>query len=287
MARQKAKRPTPSGPSQPPEREPAASEDTEGHPGEELEGLLGQLPEWQGDLLGTLPDFGVDPAEVLALARTWSRGTLTPKQRSALSTMTRLLLGFKKVLGEHHWTPIHGLEHYHKQAWWGDLSKQNKDHLVRLLQDYDRAIVRAEKADLKDLSLVARRLSAMRALEDSETLRDLRLPREKGVKSPIPDKDLLVWDAIGRHPEWWGQGSERIRRALIRQGLIQDISKQGFHKLLGRLNLLGPPREVRARLQEDFGDPPSPVQPHGSASDTPVPSTMGQVEADHEKQRRR
>ena len=141
------------------------------------------------------------------------------------------------------------------KKWDGVLLAENKDTLEDLrlhLRDYDRAMARAIRAGLADhpdaeptvRRVIAQYITVSRLLGQWDLLRRARSGVQKGVRRPVPQADLRLWDKIrcvaaeyerrhGRPPT-----QSMLRKLLVAKMAIPRTSRQGFHKLLTRLDLL-------------------------------------------------
>lgn len=124
-----------------------------------------------------------------------------------------------------------------------EIEKDREDFYL-CYADYTKAMLRAIRAGLSDHPLVKPWLVAQRAVGNRDTLRRARSGVEKGIKRPWTKADVRLWDEIRRlaeeHEEQEGAklSQARARKFLVARTIIRRMSRQGFHKLLKRLNLL-------------------------------------------------
>jgi DNA-binding transcriptional MerR regulator len=81
-------------------------------------------------------------------------------------------------------------------------------------------------------------VASQRALGNWDLLRKARKGLEKGVKRPISARDIELWDTITRLREH-GRSLEAVHRLLAKRGTIPPMSRQGFNKLVARLDAMG------------------------------------------------
>ncbi len=150
---------------------------------------------------------------------------LTSRQKGILADITHLLKSVEK---------------YDGRAWHSLTEREEKD-LVTQYGRYEQLMLQACRAGLEDHSRVRGWVRAMRSLGARDLLRRARRGLEKGIKRPIPLRDIELRDTIEQlqkppAPRMCGRSLEAIRRLLIKQGTIAPMTQQAFNKLVSRLN---------------------------------------------------
>ena len=135
--------------------------------------------------------------------------------------------------------------------------EQDKETFDLCLKDYKNAIIRAIRVGFNDHH-VKEFVAVQQALGQWDTLRRARSGLEKGVKRPMSWADLWVWSeadrllGLGKRPEAIRcalvnklanepppKGFSR-EEAIIQSQRLRKMSRQGFHKLLKRLDIRTP-----------------------------------------------
>lgn len=163
--------------------------------------------------------------------------TLSRTQLRAQDHLKDALEGIKK------WQRCDGVSLEKNKTVWEDFQL--------CLTEYDKAMVRAIRAGLADhpaadptlKRIIAEYVSVNRLLGQWDLLRHARSGVEKGVRRPIPEADLHLWHEIeqaavdyecrlGRPPT-----QSMLKKLLIADRTLPRMSREGFSKLLERLDL--------------------------------------------------
>ena len=116
-------------------------------------------------------------------------------------------------------------------------------------EDFKKAMIRAVRAGLADHPAVKPWVLAQRGIGNRKTLRRARSGVEKGMKPSLTDADVRLWGEIHDlakeyeklHGTKISQAKARkllVARSLVGQSSFRRRSRQYFHKLLKKLNLL-------------------------------------------------
>jgi len=133
---------------------------------------------------------------------------------------------------------------------------EHDDTFKAVYKDWRSAMIRAIRDGHKDHPAVQVFIRDRRALGDWDTLRDCGCGLEKGVKQfnrlymrpsprPLPRRnDLLLYAEIFNLKRDYEEQHRKVLtqsqalRLLVAKGVLPEMSRQAFHKILKRLNLL-------------------------------------------------
>ncbi len=191
--------------------------------------FLGDLPEWQAAHLRALRAIREIWEKVRPLGE--SLATVTKRQQKLVEAMTEWI----KEAQQHSFSEraVISNEPHAAMRDWEEVDLQES------LRERDELMVKAARAGLRKHPLVADWIRHNQAWGDREGLRRLRLGLEKKVQRPFSSEEIELADRIETLRRE-GRSWEGVRRELIRRKwLRKNMTRQGFHKLLEKLNLRG------------------------------------------------